>query len=47
MNLLSDLPESLGKVPDGLVIPLKDGLEQADVSLLQNGAQILSDECDP
>ena len=47
INLLNGLPESSGELPDGLVIPLEDGLEPADVSLLSNGAQILSDECGP
>ena len=47
INLLNGLSESLGEVPDGLVVPLEDGLERADVSFLPNVAQILSDECDP
>ena len=39
INLLNGLSESSGEVPDGLVIPLEDGLERADVSLLPNRAQ--------
>ena len=38
INLLNSLPESSGELSDGLVILLEDGLEQADVSLLPNGA---------
>ena len=47
INLLDDLSKSSGKVPDGFVVPLEDGLERADVSFLPNGAQILGDKCDP
>ena len=39
INLLNGFPESSGELSDGLVIPLEDGLERADVSLLPNGAQ--------
>ena len=36
--LLDGLSKSSGEVPDGFVVPLENGLEQADVSFLPNGA---------
>ena len=44
---MDGLFESPGEVPDGFVVPLKDGLERTDGSFLPNGTQILRDECDP
>ena len=37
INLLDDLSKSPGEISDGLVVPLEDGLERADVSFLLNG----------
>ena len=44
INLLDDPFESSGEIMDGLVLPLEDGLQRADVSLLSNGAQVLGNK---
>ena len=47
VNLLDHLTKSTREVPDGLVLPFEDGLEEADVPLLSDRAQILRDEHGP
>ena len=36
INLLDDLSKSSNEIADGLVLPLEDGLQKIDISLLLN-----------
>ena len=38
INLLDGPSKSSSEIADGLVLPLEDSLQRADVSLLSNGA---------
>ena len=47
INLLDGPSESSGEITNGLVLPLEDSLQRADVSFLSNGAQVLGNKCRP
>ena len=36
INLLDGLSKSLGEIEDGFILPLENGLQRTDVSLLPN-----------
>ena len=36
INMLNGPPKSSGEIADGLVLPLEDGLQRTNVSLLSN-----------
>ena len=47
ISLLDGLSKSSSEIADGFVLPLEDGLQRTDISLLSNCAQVLGNKCSP
>ena len=47
INMLDGLSKPSSEIADGYVLPLEDGLQRTDISLMSNLAQVLGDKCGP